>query len=906
MLIGRELECARIDAVLDAARERRSGALVLRGEAGIGKTALLEYAIERAEGFRVLRALGVESEAELAYAGVQQLLRPVMDAVSELPPPQARALKTALAIEDGAQERLAISLAILSLLAAAADQQPLLCVVDDAHWLDQASAEALTFVARRLQAEEVVMLFAVREPETASFDAPGLDQLSLQGLPPADAKALLDASARDLADRPAAQLIHLTHGNPLALLEIPRALSPEHRAGRAPLDERLPVRAEIERAFLARATVLSSAAQKALLLIAAGDPGDADTLAEGLSAAGLDAGPVAEAEAAGLLRSGLLDFCHPLARSAIYQTARSTDRRAAHAALAAVAMEPERRAWHLATAASGPDEAAAAALEEAAAAARRRGGVAAEARALERAAQLTADVEGRSRRLLHAAFAAEAAGWIEHAEKLLADVAELTDNPALRARALARRSYLLFDRAEFDEAYEIGVREAERAAPEDAALLLTGVVRVLTRRFNIPAALAMAERAASLGASADPTSEAALDLRQNLAWTQTLAGRVEQPLGLARELIDRVAPGSVIAIDLATVFLYLEDYGVARQLLEGVVERTREADAPGVLYYALDQLAKVETRAGNLTRAYALELECLQVIPSGDDVGLAACLSWLGLVEGMLGRAESRAHVEAALSIADRRGDHYNSVRARGALGLEALGRSDAAAAADWLEPAVTTVLDGGVLNPNWFRLDADLVEALVRLGRVEEAQQHLTRLDQQADSTRSSWGRAAAARCRGFISADDQLAESFEAALELHDHDPSAFERARTELCYGERLRRAGQRRGAREQLRSALATFDRIGAEPWAERTRLELRATGEHIRRRDPSDAEQLTPQELQIALVVAEGLSNRDVGARLFLSPKTVEFHLTRIYRKLEIHSRSELVRRIVDLGPRKVV
>src|SRR5438876_1708470 len=232
MLIGRELECARIDAVLDAARERRSGALVLRGEAGIGKTALLEYAIERAEGFRVLRALGVESEAELAFAGLHQLVRPVMDAVSELPPPQARALKTALAIEDGAaQERLAVSLAILSLLAAAADSTPLLCVVDDAHWLDQASAEALTFVARRLQAEEVVMLFAVREPETASFGAPGLTELSLQGLPPADARALLDASARDLADRPAAQLIDLTRGNPLALLEIPRALSPEHRAG---------------------------------------------------------------------------------------------------------------------------------------------------------------------------------------------------------------------------------------------------------------------------------------------------------------------------------------------------------------------------------------------------------------------------------------------------------------------------------------------------------------------------------------------------------------------------------------------------------------------------------------------------------------------------------------------------
>jgi DNA-binding CsgD family transcriptional regulator len=356
----------------------------------------------------------------------------------------------------------------------------------------------------------------------------------------------------------------------------------------------------------------------------------------------------------------------------------------------------------------------------------------------------------------------------------------------------------------------------------------------------------------------------------------------------------------VIAIDLGTVFLYLEEYAVARQLLEGVVERTREADAPGVLYYALDQLAKVETRAGSLTRAYGLELECLEVIPSGDDLGLAACLAWLGLVEGMLGRTESRVHAEAALSVADARGDEYNIVRARGALGLEALGRGDAAAAVEWLEPAVTRVVAGGVLSPNWFRLDADLVEALARLGRVEDAEQHLARLERQAASTASRWGRAAAARCRAFLSPEDRLAETFEHALELHDRDPSAFERARTELCYGERVRRAGRRRDAREQLRTALAAFHRIGAEPWAERARMELRATGEHIRRRDPSDAEQLTPQELQIALVVAEGLSNRDVGARLFLSPKTVEFHLTRIYRKLEIHSRSELVRRIVDL------
>jgi DNA-binding CsgD family transcriptional regulator len=265
----------------------------------------------------------------------------------------------------------------------------------------------------------------------------------------------------------------------------------------------------------------------------------------------------------------------------------------------------------------------------------------------------------------------------------------------------------------------------------------------------------------------------------------------------------------------------------------------------------------------------------------------------------MLGRRESGEHAQAALEIANRHRDAYNIVRARGALGLEALGRRDAAAAVEWLEPAVRMLKKGGVGNPNVFRLEADLVEAVTRLGLPELAEPHLAWFDKQAQSTRSPWSRAAAARCRAFLSPDAELTDAFEKALRLHDHDPSAFERARTELCYGERLRRCGQRRAARDQLRSALTTFDRVRAQPWAEHARIELRASGEHTHRRAPSDTERLTPQELQIALLVAEGLTNRDVGARLFLSPKTVEFHLTRIYRKLDIHSRSELVRRVVE-------
>jgi DNA-binding NarL/FixJ family response regulator len=903
--MGRSVEEKRLALLLEQGRSGQSGVLVLRGEAGIGKTSLLEYAVGQAEGFRVLRTLGVESEAEIAFAGLQQLLLPVLHALAGLKRHQARALGTALAIEEGpAPERLAVSAATLSLLAGAAEERPLLCVVDDAHWLDHASAETLTFVARRVHSERAVMLFAAREPERAAFSAAGMPELRVEGLAPVAARALLAECAPDLAERTAEQLVELTGGNPLALVELPRGLSRPLRVGRSPLREPLPVGAQIERAFLERANALSPEARRALLLVACGDPGDVGALWDALEAQGLDGEAVAEAERAGLLVAERLAFCHPLARSAAYQLARPADRRAAHAALAEATAEPDRRAWHLAAAADRPDERVAAALEDAATAARRRGGVAAEAKALERAAELTADVGIRARRLLKAAFAAEAAGWMEHAETMLSDAAKMTADPELRARAIARRSYLLADRGEFDRAYALAVDEAERAAPSEAAHVLSGgAFMAVMHSLDIPASVAIAERAWELaGAAAD----ADLPLCEGRSRALILAGRTEEALTLVRSSIDRVDAGTVVAIDFGTDLFYLEDYTRASEVLGRVVESAREAEASGTLSYALDQLARLETRVANLTRAYSLELESLQLTePLGNDVAFAASLAWLGLVEAMLGRAETRAHSERALLIAESVQDDFNIVRARAALGLDALGRGDAGAALEWLEPAVAKAEDGGVGNPNFFRLDADLIEALARLGRNEHAKQHLARLEVQARSTGSRWGRAVAARCRAFLSSDAQVQETFETALELHEGDPSAFERARTELCYGERLRRTRQRKLAREQLRSALGTFERLEAVPWAERARIELRATGEHVYRRDPTAAERLTPQEFQIALLVAEGLTNRDVAARLFLSPKTVEFHLSGVFRKLAVRSRGELIRLFATQTPERM-
>lgn len=899
MLFGRATECARVDGVLDAARERRSAALVLRGEAGIGKSALLGYAVERGGEFRVLRALGVESEDELPFAGLQQLVQPILDTLTAIPPHQARSLRTALAIEDGpAPERLAVSVATLSLLAAAAEDLPLLCVVDDAHWLDQASAEALTFAARRQFAEQVVMLFAARQPERAVFLGHGLPELTLQGLGAGDARALLAATSPGLSDQTADRLVALTHGNPLALLEIPRGLTQEHLTGRSPIDEPLPVGSGIELLFFERVNGLTGAAQRALLIVAAGDPGDLDSLWRALEDERLGTEAILEAEAAGLLRPGRLEFCHPLARSAVYQGASAAQRRGAHAAVAAVTAAPDRRAWHLAAAADRPDESVALALMAAAAAARRRGGVAAEARALQHAARITPDPETRARRLLEAAFATEAAGSVEYAEALFREVPDLTSDPELRMEAAARRSYLLADRGEFDQAYALSVDEAERAAPRDAASLLSlGALFALTHSLDIDAALTTARRAWALAGS---VADSDLHVCENLCRTLILAGCSDEALELVRSSIDGIGAQDEVAVNFGTDLLYLEDYPRAREVLERVAACVRESAAVGFLYYALDQLAKLETRVANLTRAYALELECLQIVESlGNEVPIAASLSWLATIEAMLGRVECRAHAEAAIAIAERKRDVYNVVRASGALGLEALARNDAEAAVGWLDPAVAAATKGGVGHPNFFRLDADLVEALARLGNASEAETHLARLDRQAEATGSAWGRAAAKRCRAFLSSDDDLVDSFEAALLLHDDEPSAFERARTHLCYGERLRRAGQRRAARAQLESAVDAFDRVGAEPWAERARIELRASGARLQRRDPTDAERLTPQELQIAQFIADGLTNRDIAGRLFLSPKTVEFHLTRIYRKLEIHSRAELMRRILD-------
>ena len=912
MLFGRERESARIDEVLDAAREGRSGALVVRGEAGTGKSALLGAAVERADGMRAFRVLGVESEVDVAFSGLHQLLRPALSSIDAIPETQAVALRAALALgREAVPERLAIFGGALSLLAAVAEEQPLLCVIDDAHWLDEASAAAMTFVARRLDADGIAMLFGAREPEIRTFTAPGIPELRLGGLDRAAARQLLATRLPPGAGSLVAEhLMEISLGNPLALIELPSGLTASQLAGQGLLDEPARAGTAAEHGFRRRLAHLPSAARRALLVVAASDIGELQALSRALAVLGLDSQSLEPAEQAGLITlASTVDFCHPLARSAIYGAAHESERSEAHGALAIAAEaagESDRRAWHLAASTRVPDERIASALIEAAESARRRGGVWSEARALERAARLTPDRRQCASRLLRAGVAARRAGRMERADMLLQEAAETGLDTRERAQAQERRAFIKHEQGKMAEALELmlgGAEEVEAEDPPAAARLLRNAATVLQHDLDIPTAAALAERAwllAGPGASDDP------ELCHIVSFQHVLSGRVPEAMKLAwrtAELVESDFEGRVVVADAASTLLYAGENAAARHLLERAVVANRGAGALGDLGYTLHIHAQVAWYDGRLQRGYDHALEAVQIVDElGTPQTLDDCLSRLAMFEAVLGReSDSQGHGQRALESALQLGDRKNEVRARSALGMLALVNGDAEEAVSHLAPAVAALDAGGVGNPNQFRIHPDLVEAYARLGRTDKARPVVASLERQARATGLSWSLGAAMRCRALVVDADEAAEAwFQEAQRFHE-GAGAFERARTELCFGEQLRRRGHRRDSRMHLGTALEAFEASGATPWAERARAELRASGLTLRRREPAAREQLTPQELQIARLVAEGKTNREVAATLFVTPKTVEFHLTRVYRKLEIHSRSELVRRMADGG-----
>jgi DNA-binding CsgD family transcriptional regulator/tetratricopeptide (TPR) repeat protein len=902
VLLGRDGECAAIDGLLDGARASRSGALVLRGEAGIGKSALLDYAVRKADGMRVLTGSGVQTESELPFAGMHQLLWPLLDRANELPDVQAAALRGAFGLSaDRVDDRFLVSAAMLGLLTTVADDEPMVCVVDDAHWLDDASADALVFTARRLQADPVALVVAAREGDARTFDAPGLPELRLGGLQAADAAALLDGKD-SLPMVVREQLVEATGGNPLALLELPGALTDDERAGRAPLRPDLPLAERIERAFLARVEPLPENARRLLLLAAADDTGDTGTVLRAASTLDIDAAALDTAEKAGLLTTdrGLVRFRHPLVRSAVYRDAPFGERRAAHEALAAALSDDanaDRAAWHRAVVATPPDDAVAEVLAATADRARHRGGYAAAERALERAAELGSDPVRRTDRLLAAAAAAALAGRPGRSEALLDRATPGIAEPTRQAEAARIRSQIEIAVGRPGEAHAVVADAARAVLPIDrrAGLELLAMTRTLA---SISGDFDAQVEASRIAAEIDPDPGDAEELfvvRLMTGFAKVIEGDaaagaplLEEALAVAESFddplqLDRAAAGAFI----------LGDWVRALRFRDLAVRIARDRGALGLLPHILGFRAAVTLWDRRLADAATDASEGLRL---AEDIGAenarAMPLAVLAWIAGLRGdEPECRRRAEGVLRLSLDRGLALPAGLATWALAqLDlALGRWDEAIA------RLIALEDQPYLRviSAW-----DRVEAAIHTSNAEVAGRAVDLFAEWARGAAPPWATPVLADCRALTAPAEQADAHFEAAMEAID-GARPLDRARIHLHYGEHLRRERRRIDARVHLREAFDGFDRLGVEPWAERARRELRATGETARKRDVSPLAELTPQELQVARLVGEGATNKAVAAQLFVSPKTVEYHLRKVFAKLGIASRTELIR--LELG-----
>jgi DNA-binding CsgD family transcriptional regulator len=901
-LRGRDSECAALDRLLDAVRGGESRAIVLRGEPGVGKTALLDYAIGSAPDLRVLRAVGVESEMELAFASLQQLCAPTLDRLERLPGPQQDALGVALGLRAGqTPDRFLVALAALTLLSEAAEERPLLCAVDDAQWLDEASAVALAFVARRLLAEPVAIVFVTREPVSALI---GLPELVVDGVGEDDARLLLaSAVTGPLDERIYETIIAETRGNPLALLELPRAMTPAELAGGFALAEALPLADRIQHGFLRRVRSLPPRSQQLLLTAAAEPLGDVALLWRAAERLAIGADAVGPAEAAGLIEVGTrVRFRHPLVRSATYRAAAPSDRWAVHRALAEATdpeAHPDRRAWHRAHAATGLDEEVAEELERSADRAQSRGGVAAMAAFLERAAELTPDPARRGARALAAAQAKLDAGAPEAAHELLAS-AELTPLDELqRARSQRLRAEIAFARKRGSDAPPLLFEAAKRLEPLDAGLARETYLEALgaaifAGRLNGRRGLREAAEAARVAPPGKQPPRPTDLLLDGLAMRFT-EGYVAGVAPL-RHALQAFRPDAGPSEDAVTPWLWLPwlvagdlwDDEMWHELATRAVRLGRETGALTVLPLALTYRAVVHIHAGEFAAASALieETDAITEATGNAPVRYSALLlvSWRGV------EAEALELVNADVENATARGEG----RAIGLAGFmtavlyNGLGRYEAALAS---AQRACEYDDLGVFG---FTL-AELVEAGARSGAHDEAAAALRRLEERTSAVGTDWALGIQARSRALLS-DGQAADSlYREAIERLERSRIAVHLARAHLVYGEWLRRENRRIDAREHLRTAHDMFSRAGAQAFAERAGRELSATGETARGRTDETRDELTPQEAQIAGLARDGLSNPEIGAQLFISPRTVQYHLRKVFQKLDITSRNQLAR-----------
>jgi DNA-binding CsgD family transcriptional regulator len=905
-LIDRQAERGVLEGLLEAIRAGESRALVVSGEAGVGKTALLEYLSQQASGCRLARAAGVQSEMELPFAGLHQLCAPMLDNLPHLPRPQREALRTAFGISAGsAPDRFLVGLAVLSLLSDAAEQQPLVCVVDDEQWLDRASAHVLGFVARRLVAESVGLIFAARVP---SSELMGLPELAVEGLSESDARALLDAALAGPVDSPVLdRIVAETRGNPLALLELSRAVSPRQVAGGFWLPGAVRLSGGIEEHFRQRIEALPTTTRRLLLIAAAEPVGDPALLWRAAAQMEIDAAAAAPAVEANLVEVGSrVRFRHPLVRSVVYGSALPQERREVHAALGDATdlqRDADRRAWHRANAAPGPDEEVAEELERSAGRARARGGLAAAAAFLERATVLSVGSPRRTERALAAASAKIKAGEFAAARDLLsvAESGSPDDFQQARIDLMEAELALLTNRG--SDAPSLLLKAARRLESIDADLSRATYLQALSSGYfagRLATGGGAVEVARAAATTPPPThAPRASDFLLDGLVAHYNSG-YDAGLPILRKGLQAFSAGMPDDEELrwhwvaGIVARHVWDDERWHSLSERHVQLARSVGALSELPVALNSRAFMLLFAGDLTGAAALIQELQPAIEAtGTRLAPYAALG-LAVLSGRSG--EANALIENITRDVTPRGE---------GIGLTVVDWAHAVlnnALGNYQEALRSAARSTGYLRemtaPTWAM--AELIEAATRSGQDDVAADALARLADTTSVSDTDWGRGIEARSRALLSEGDTAEHLYREAIDHLSRCRVRADLARAHLLYGEWLRRQRRRVDARTELGIALEMLESMGMEAFAERARRELQATGEKARKRAISTSnEGLTPQEWQVARLARDGLSNPEIGARLFISARTVQYHLRKVFAKLGINSRSQLDQALAD-------
>ena len=907
MLVGRDLEIAQLTGLLEKARHGSSGSLVVRGEPGVGKSALLEELVAGTDEVLTLRTQGLEAESPLAFAALHRLLLPVARLREHLPGPQARALRVAFGEEDGASvEPFMVAVATLSVLTAAAEETTVLCVVEDAHWLDSASAEALLFCVRRLGADRVLVVFSARDGAATPFRPEGIPELQLTGLDPAAARELLDQRLGDArAPEVTERLIAESGGNPLALLELPTELSQDQLGGSSPLPTQLHLTTRVERAFLDRSRLLPRPVQSLLLLAAADDTGDPAVLRRAASNLELGERALEDAIGSGLLvgGAGSVRVRHPLVRSALYQAATGEQRRAVHRALAdalAGLGDSDRETWHRAAAAEAPDPEVTAALEDLASRAERRGGYAAAMTAYERAAALSGETPQRAELTFAAARTAWASGQAAASRMLLSTARAATTDPVLLSDVARLRGHIEVNLGSATDAHQIFVDAAHAVHDIDPGRALEiAVAAAILRTYAVDSGTVLPSGDVFVEPTAKDTPRTtclkqmlvAMTLTAEEDWSGAVAA-LDSALSSGEEFDDLAVLGN-----LGNAALQLGDDAAQQHFYTLALSRARDRGAVTSVVYALQRLCFGHLVAGDLAAVRTNAEEALALGQSiGERAMTAPPMAWLTLLAALQGRDDY-----------DLRLRDLEEVVSAYPLGILTDPVHDLTRWAKGIRAASDGDSFGCLHHLSRFRLPVlarmaavERIDAAVRGGEPDVARQWVEELAGFAGATGRAWALGAVAYGRAMTAGEaDGVEALFQDALSHHHRADRRLDEARVHLAYGEWLRRTQRRVDARQHLRHALETFADEHADALVRRAAQELRASGETARKRDVSTQVQLTPMELKVAQLVASGLSNKDVAGQIWVSPRTVAFHLRNVFAKAGVTSRGELAQ--LELG-----